>query len=418
MPEKLYIGMAGFGTVGRGVYTVLKRNAEIIERRSGQALEIKTIVCRDIKKAHDFANEANIVNDLNAIIDDPEISIAVEVMGGIKPAKSFILNAIRNGKDVVTANKALLATHGDEIFREAQKHNRRVYFEASVAGGIPIIKALREGLAANQIFEITGILNGTCNYILSSMHQSPVSFEDALKEAQKLGYAEADPTFDIEGLDTGHKLTILSALAFGTPYQFDSSRVCGITSVSSTDVKYAQKFGFVIKLLAIARKNKDNISFSVSPTLVPENTFLAHVNAAMNAVEIKSDALGTSFYYGAGAGGEPTASAVLADLVDLARGNQVSMPLSEANSVALMPIDAVNDKNYIRLHAPLINEKAGLVEQIFKQFDIRIDKEMSEENNLVFITHECSENRFSSASDRIRRSFGETIAIHVMKIKK
>ena len=191
MPEKLYIGMAGFGTVGRGVYTVLKRNAEIIERRSGQALEIKTIVCRDIKKAHDFANEANIVNDLNAIIDDPEISIAVEVMGGIKPAKSFILNAIRNGKDVVTANKALLATHGDEIFREAQKHNRRVYFEASVAGGIPIIKALREGLAANQIFEITGILNGTCNYILSSMHQSPVSFEDALKEAQKLGYAEA-----------------------------------------------------------------------------------------------------------------------------------------------------------------------------------------------------------------------------------
>ena len=410
--------MAGFGTVGRGVYTVLKRNAEIIERRCGHALEIKTIVCRDIKKAHDFANEANIVNDLNAIIDDPEISIAVEVMGGIEPAKSFILNAIRNGKDVVTANKALLATHGDEIFREAQKHNRRVYFEASVAGGIPIIKALREGLAANQIFEITGILNGTCNYILSSMHQSPVSFEDALKEAQRLGYAEADPTFDIEGLDTGHKLTILSALAFGTPYQFDSSQVCGITSVSSTDVKYAQNLGFVIKLLAIARKNKDNISFSVSPTLVPENTFLAHVNAAMNAVEIKSDALGTSFYYGAGAGGEPTASAVLADLVDLARGNHVSLLLSKASSVALMPINEASDKNYIRLHAPLINEKAGFVEQIFKQFDIRIDKEMSEENNLVFITHECSDNRFSSALDRIRRTFGETIDIHAMNIKK
>lgn len=357
MAEKLIVGMAGFGTVGSSVYQVLKRNAALIHARAGKQIEIKRVVCRKTDKVI-LQTQGNVIasNDLNSIIDDPSISVVIEVMGGIEPAKTFILNALKNGKDVITANKALLATHGDEIFTEARKQNRSVFFEASVAGGIPVIKALREGLAGNQISEISGILNGTCNYILSAMHKTPLSFTEALKNAQQLGYAEADPTFDIEGLDTGHKLSILTSLAFGVPFHFDITAVEGIKGISSLDIQFAQKLGFVVKLLATVEKINDRLAYQVAPTLIPQNSILAQVSDAMNAVEIVGDAVGKTLFYGAGAGGEATASAVLADVIDIAKGHKSIVKPDSATVVTFLDNNEKRNKNYIRFNSSSLND--------------------------------------------------------------
>lgn len=415
MSEKIVIGMAGFGTVGHSVFDVLQRNQNLIADRCGQAIKVKTIVCRHTDRARSQLPDSIVVADDPLIIcQDPEITVAVEVMGGIEPAKTFILKALENGKDVVTANKALLATHGEEIFAQAKKFNRSVFFEASVAGGIPIIKVLREGLCANRIRKITGILNGTCNFILSSMHQRPVSFDEALKEAQKLGYAEADPTFDIEGFDTGHKLTILSALAFGTALQFKPENVCGISFVKKTHITMAKKMGFVVKLLATAEIIDQSVRLSVAPTLIPKDTFLANVNAAMNAVQIESDALGTSLYYGAGAGGEPTASAVLADICDIARKHHCTLNLSDQPK----PLTFI-DKNVVKFEHFIVFETdavlsgfKGSVETVFKNENIRIKQILTDQNNLALITEACCdisiENALKSLNQMCHQPFSSS----------
>ena len=315
------IGLAGIGTVGGGTYEVLQRNADLLVRRAGAPIQVKRVVCRQLDKArHLVGKNVEVNGDWHSITDDPEIAIAVELMGGIEPARSFVLAAIESGKHVVTANKALLAKHGNEIFEAAERKGVIVAFEAAVAGGIPIIKALREGLAANRVEWIAGIINGTSNYILSTMRDEGITFAEALGRAQKLGYAEADPTFDIEGIDAAHKLTLLSAIAFGTPVNFDAAHVEGISTLSASDIKYAEQFGYRIKLLGITkRRENDGVELRVHPTLVPKRRLIANVEGVMNAVLVKGDAVGHSLYYGRGAGAQPTASAVIADLVDVVR---------------------------------------------------------------------------------------------------
>ncbi len=315
------IGLAGIGTVGGGTYEVLQRNADLLVRRAGAPIQVKRVVCRQLDKArHLVGKNVEVSGDWHSITDDPEIAIAVELMGGIEPARSFVLAAIESGKHVVTANKALLAKHGNEIFEAAERKGVIVAFEAAVAGGIPIIKALREGLAANRVEWIAGIINGTSNYILSTMRDEGITFAEALGRAQKLGYAEADPTFDIEGIDAAHKLTLLSAIAFGTPVNFDAAHVEGISTLSASDIKYAEQFGYRIKLLGITkRRENDGVELRVHPTLVPKRRLIANVEGVMNAVLVKGDAVGHSLYYGRGAGAQPTASAVIADLVDVVR---------------------------------------------------------------------------------------------------
>ena len=392
MAEKLIVGMAGFGTVGSSVYQVLKRNAALIHARAGKQIEIKRVVCRKTDKVI-LQTQGNVIasNDLNSIIDDPSISVVIEVMGGIEPAKTFILNALKNGKDVITANKALLATHGDEIFTEARKQNRSVFFEASVAGGIPVIKALREGLAGNQISEISGILNGTCNYILSAMHKTPLSFAEALKNAQQLGYAEADPTFDIEGLDTGHKLSILTSLAFDVPFHFDITAVEGIKGISSLDIQFAQKLGFVVKLLATVEKINDRLAYQVAPTLIPQNSILAQVSDAMNAVEIVGDAVGKTLFYGAGAGGEVTASAVLADVIDIAKGHKSIVKPDSATVVTFLDNNEKRNKNYIRFNSSSLNDLTNHVLPTLEKHQIVVEKIEEINENLVLLTQEIDE---------------------------
>ncbi|MBM6929206.1 homoserine dehydrogenase [Parasutterella secunda] len=400
MSEKIVIGMAGFGTVGKAVYTILQRNKDLIESRCGKPIEIKTVVCRHTERARSQLSSSVTVSDNSlTICQDPEINTVIEVMGGIEPAKTLILKSLEGGKNVVTANKALLATHGEEIFAQAKKFNRSVFFEASVAGGIPIIKALREGLCANRIRKITGILNGTCNFILSSMHQKPISFDEALKEAQKLGYAEADPTFDIEGFDTGHKLTILSALAFGTALQFKPENVCGISSVTQNHIKMANEMGYVVKLLATAEIVDQSVRLSVAPTLIPKDTFLANVNGSMNAVQIESDALGTSLYYGAGAGGEPTASAVLADICDIARKHHcTSCSTEQGQPLTLIDKSILKFEHFIVLDTDthLCGFK-DLVETVFKDESIRIKQISTDQNNLALITEPCHDSSIENA---------------------
>ena len=318
--QAVKIGIAGFGTVGGGTYAVLKRNAAELARRAGAPLEITRVVCRNIDRARGIVDDrVTLSKDWQDLVNDPEIAIVVEVMGGIEPAKSLVLEAIAAGKHVVTANKALLALHGDEIFSAAAQKGVAVCYEAAVAGGVPIIKSLREGLAANRIEWIAGIINGTCNFILSTMRDKGLSFDEALTQAQELGYAEADPTFDIEGIDAAHKITLLSALAFGTPVNFKAAHIEGITKLSATDIRYAENLGYRIKLLGITRRTDKGIELRVHPALVPMRRLLANVEGVMNAVVVKGDAVGSTLFYGRGAGSEPTASAVAADLVDIVR---------------------------------------------------------------------------------------------------
>lgn len=419
MAEKLIVGMAGFGTVGSSVYQVLKRNAALIHTRAGKQIEIKRVVCRKTDKVI-LQTQGNVIasNDLNSIIDDPSISVVIEVMGGIEPAKTFILNVLKNGKDVITANKALLATHGDEIFTEARKQNRSVFFEASVAGGIPVIKALREGLAGNQISEISGILNGTCNYILSAMHKTPLSFAEALKNAQQLGYAEADPTFDIEGLDTGHKLSILTSLAFGVPFHFDITAVEGIKGISSLDIRFAQKLGFVVKLLATVEKINDRLSFQVAPTLIPQNSILAQVSDAMNAVEIVGDAVGKTLFYGAGAGGEATASAVLADVIDIAKGHKSIVKPDSATVVTFLDNNEKRNKNYIRFNSSSLNDLTNHVLPTLEKHQIVVKKIEEINENLVLLTQEIDEKTLQKALTELSQTYCNQLSFTRFRLAK
>lgn len=419
MAEKLIVGMAGFGTVGSSVYQVLKRNAALIHARAGKQIEIKRVVCRKTDKVI-LQTQGNVIasNDLNSIIDDPSISVVIEVMGGIEPAKTFILNALKKGKDVITANKALLATHGDEIFTEARKQNRSVFFEASVAGGIPVIKALREGLAGNQISEISGILNGTCNYILSAMHKTPLSFAEALKNAQQLGYAEADPTFDIEGLDTGHKLSILTSLAFGVPFHFDITAVEGIKGTSSLDIQFAQQLGFVVKLLATVEKINDRLAYQVAPTLIPQNSILAQVSDAMNAVEIVGDAVGKTLFYGAGAGGEATASAVLADVIDIAKGHKSIVKPDSATVVTFLDNNEKRNKNYIRFNSSSLNDLTNHVLPTLEKHQIVVEKIEEINENLVLLTQEIDEKTLQKALTELSQTYCNQLSFTRFRLAK
>ena len=412
MAEKLIVGMAGFGTVGSSVYQVLKRNAALIHARAGKQIEIKRVVCRKTDKVI-LQTQGNVIasNDLNSIIDDPSISVVIEVMGGIEPAKTFILNALKNGKDVITANKALLATHGDEIFTEARKQNCSVFFEASVAGGIPVIKALREGLAGNQISEISGILNGTCNY-------TPLSFAEALKNAQQLGYAEADPTFDIEGLDTGHKLSILTSLAFGVPFHFDITAVEGIKGISSLDIQFAQKLGFVVKLLATVEKINDRLAYQVAPTLIPQNSILAQVSDAMNAVEIVGDAVGKTLFYGAGAGGEATASAVLADVIDIAKGHKSIVKPDSATVVTFLDNNEKRNKNYIRFNSSSLNDLTNHVLPTLEKHQIVVEKIEEINENLVLLTQEIDEKTLQKALTELSQTYCNQLSFTRFRLAK
>lgn len=359
--EPVKVGLLGLGTVGGGTATVLKRNAEEITRRAGRGIVIDYAANLDLSRAAELGlGEVRLTSDAFKVVNDPDIQIVVELIGGYTVARDLVLQAIRNGKHVVTANKALIALHGNEIFAAAQEKGVMVAFEAAVAGGIPVIKAVREGLAANRIEWLAGIINGTSNFILTEMRDKGRSFADVLAEAQALGYAEADPTFDVEGIDAGHKLTILSSIAFGIPLQFKQTYTAGISSITAEDVSYAAELGYRIKLLGIARRTSKGIEQRVHPTLIPQSRLIASVDGVMNAVLVKGDAVGSTLYYGAGAGAEPTASAVVADLVDITRAltsdpeNRVPHLAFQPSSLAdtaILPIEEVETAFYLRMCA-------------------------------------------------------------------
>lgn len=367
------VGVLGLGTVGGGALNVLKRNAEEIARRAGREIVVCRAAARDLSRARICATEGiALTTDPFEIVNDPGIDVVVELMGGYEPAKQLVLTAIANGKHVVTANKALIALHGNEIFAAAGKQGVMVLFEAAVAGGIPIIKAIREGLSGNRIKWLAGIINGTGNFILSEMRDKGRDFADVLQEAQALGYAEADPTFDVEGIDAGHKLTILASIAFGIPLQFDKVYTEGITQITRADVEYAEALGYRIKHLGIARNTDQGIELRVHPTLIPKRRLIANVDGVMNAVLVCGDAVGPTLYYGAGAGAEPTASAVVADLVDVVRAmtsdpeNRVPHLAFQPDAIVDLPVlsaDAIKTAYYLRLTA---EDKPGVLADVSK----------------------------------------------------
>jgi homoserine dehydrogenase len=367
------VGILGLGTVGGGTVNVLKRNAAEIARRAGREIIITRASAKDLTKERICDTQGiQLTTDPLDIINDPEIEIVLELIGGAGPVKDMVLQAIANGKHVVTANKCLIALHGNEIFAEASEQGVIVAFEAAVAGGIPIIKAIREGLSGNQIQWLAGIINGTGNYILTEMRDKGRDFYDVLAEAQALGYAEADPTFDVEGIDAGHKLTILASIAFGIPLQFDKVYTEGISQITRTDVEYAEQLGYRIKHLGIARKTPEGIELRVHPTLIPERRLIANVDGVMNAIVVKGDAVGPTLYYGAGAGAEPTASAVVADVIDVVRAltsdpeNRVPHLAFQADSLAdipVLPADKFKTSYYLRLHA---EDRPGVLADVTK----------------------------------------------------
>ncbi|MHB1677924.1 MAG: homoserine dehydrogenase [Sulfuriferula sp.] len=416
--KPMNVGLLGLGTVGGGTLTVLRRNATEITRRAGREIRVTMAAVRDLEKAQRYAAADMLLTDNPfAIIDNPEIDIVVEMMGGVTLAKELILMAIARGKHVVTANKALIANHGTEIFAAAQQQGVMVAFEAAVGGGIPIIKAIREGLTANRIEWIAGIINGTTNFILTEMRDKGADFADALQAAQDLGYAEADPTFDVEGVDAAHKLTILSAIAFGIPVQFNRAYIEGITQLTGDDVKYAEQLGYRIKLLGITRRTPQGIELRVHPALIPARRLLANVDGAMNAVLVKGDAVGVTMYYGAGAGAEPTASSVVADLVDVTRMHTAD-PHSRVPHLAFQPdtlsaepiltMGEVRTAYYLRLRAV---DEAGVladVTRILADLDISIDAMIQKEPqaaqtlvDIVILTHQCVEKHIDAAMLKI-----------------
>ncbi|MGE5757854.1 MAG: homoserine dehydrogenase, partial [Sideroxydans sp.] len=366
--KPINVGLLGIGTVGGGTFTVLQRNAEEITRRAGRPIRITVVADKNLELAKKVTGGAcRVTDDAFAVVADPEVDIVVELIGGYGVAKELVLKAIANGKHVVTANKALLATCGNEIFKAAQDKGVMVAFEAAVAGGIPIIKALREGLTANRIEWIAGIINGTTNFILSEMRDKGLSFDTVLKEAQRLGYAEADPTFDIEGVDAAHKITILSALAFGIPMQFDKAYIEGISKLDAADIKYAEQLGYRIKLLGITKRTAEGVELRVHPTLIPSKRLIANVEGAMNAVVVQGDAVGATLYYGKGAGAEPTASAVIADLVDVTRMHtadpehrvpHLAFQPDQLTDVPFLPMGEVETSYYLRMR---VDDRPGVL---------------------------------------------------------
>jgi homoserine dehydrogenase len=421
--KPINVGLLGIGTVGGGTYTVLTRNEAEITRRAGRPIRITKVADKDLALARKVtAGRAGVAltDDAFAVVTDPDIDIVVELIGGCGIAKELVLKAIENGKHVVTANKALLALHGNEIFAAAQKKGVMVAFEAAVAGGIPIIKAVREGLSANRIEWIAGIINGTTNFILSEMREKGLPFAEVLKEAQRLGYAEADPTFDIEGVDAAHKITILSALAFGIPMQFDKAYVEGISKLEADDIKYAEQLGYRIKLLGITRRTPAGIELRVHPTLIPTKRLIANVEGAMNAVLVQGDAVGSTLYYGKGAGAEPTASAVIADLVDVTRMHTADpenrVPhlafqpgsISDVKDVPILPMAEVETSYYLRLR---VEDKPGVladVTRILADQHISIDAmiqrepdEGEEQTDIIMLTHLTREKQVDAAIARM-----------------
>lgn len=403
------IGILGLGTVGKGTVEVLNHNAEEISRRLGRDVNVFMVSTRNLENARRICPEQTLITtDPFEVVRHPEVDVVVELFGGTEIAKDLVLEAINQGKHVVTANKKLLAEYGNEIFAKAEEKNVMVQFEAAVAGGIPIIKALREGLAANNIRSIAGIINGTSNFILSEMREKDSTFADVLKQAQELGYAEADPTFDIEGHDAGHKITIMSALAFGTPVNFNACYLEGISKLDSRDIKYAEELGYRIKLLGITRKTDKGIELRVHPTLIPEVRLIANVNGVMNAVRVDADMVGETLYYGAGAGSLPTASAVVADIVDISRlitadtGNRVP-PLAfqskEVKEQLILPMDEIVSSYYLRVQ---VDDEPGVMAQITKlladekvSIEALIQKGVIDQSTaeIVILTHSTIEKR-------------------------
>jgi homoserine dehydrogenase len=429
--KPIHVGLLGLGTVGGGTLTVLRRNAEEISRRAGREIRVLRAAVRNIDKAKKLAGDLPLTTNPFDVVDDPAIDIVVELIGGLEPARELVLQAIANGKHVVTANKHLVAKHGNEIFAAAQAKGVMVAFEAAVAGGIPIIKALREGLTANRIEWLAGIINGTSNFILSEMRDKGAAFDDVLKEAQRLGYAEADPTFDIEGIDAAHKLTILSAIAFGIPMQFEHAYTEGISRLTREDVQYAEELGYRIKLLGIARRAEAGIELRVHPTLIPERRLIANVDGAMNAVLVKGDAVGPTLYYGAGAGAEPTASAVVADLVDVTRLHtadphhrvpHLAFQPDQLAATPILPMDEVRTAYYLRLRA---FDRPGVladITRILADRDISIDAmvqkepaEGEEQVDIILLTHVTVEKNVNAAIARIEAL--DSVAGKVMRIR-
>lgn len=412
--KELRVGIMGLGTVGGGTYTVLTRNAAEISRRTGVKINVVMVADRNVDHAKTVTGGNVTVTD-NAldVVNNPNVDVVVELIGGYTLSKELALKAIANGKHVVTANKALLALHGNEIFSAAQAKGVIVAFEAAVAGGIPIIKALREGLGANKIEWVAGIINGTTNFILTEMREKGLTYQDVIGEAQRLGYAEADPTFDVEGIDAAHKLTIMSAIAFGMPMKFDQAYTEGITKLAQADIKYAEELGYRIKLLGITKRTTNGVELRVHPTLIPEKRLVANVNGAMNAVVVKGDAVGPTLYYGAGAGAEPTASAVVADLMDVARlanasaQQRVPYLAFQPGSVAdlpILPISEVETAYYLRLRA---SDKPGVLAGVTKiladrniSIDAMLQKEPDDnetEADIVILTHVTVEKNMDAA---------------------
>jgi len=435
--KPIQVGLLGMGTVGSGTFNVLQRNQEEIKRRAGRGIEISMVADLDIAKAQALcAPHVKVVSDARQVIANPDIDIVVELIGGYGIAKALVLEAIAAGKHVVTANKALLAVHGTEIFEAARAKGVMVAFEAAVAGGIPIIKALREGLTANRIQWVAGIINGTTNFILSEMREKGLDFDVVLKEAQRLGYAETDPTFDIEGVDAAHKVTLMSALAFGIPVQFDQAYIEGITKLGAADIKYAEQLGYRIKLLGITKRTEAGIELRDHPSLVPTQRLIANVEGAMNAVMVQGDAVGTTLYYGKGAGSEPTASAVIADLVDITRLhtadplNRVPHLAFQPNAMSnlkILPMSDVITSYYLRLR---VADEAGVLAKLtslLADANISIDAVLQREadqvsqagenqTDVIILTHDTVEGKMNEVLAQMQAL--PTVMAPITKIRK
>jgi homoserine dehydrogenase len=435
--KPIQVGLLGIGTVGSGTFNVLRRNQAEIMRRAGRGIEITMVADLDLARAQSLVGpEVKVVNDARLVIANPDIDIVIELIGGYGIAKALVLEAIAAGKHVVTANKALLAVHGTEIFAAAQSKGVMVAFEAAVAGGIPIIKALREGLTANSIQWVAGIINGTTNFILSEMRDKGLDFSVALKEAQRLGYAEADPTFDIEGVDAAHKVTLMSAIAFGIPVQFDKAYVEGITQLGAVDIKYAEQLGYRIKLLGVTKRTGKGIELRVHPSLVPTQRLIANVEGAMNAVMVQGDAVGTTLYYGKGAGSEPTASAVIADLVDITRLHTAD-PLNRVPHLAFQP-NAMSDLNvmpmseivtsyYLRLRvadeAGVLAQLTGLLAGAGISIDAVLQREADQvsqvgenQTDVIILTHDTREGTMNEVLSKMQAL--PTVLASITRIRK
>ena len=439
--KAIQVGLLGIGTVGSGTFNVLQRNQEEIKRRAGRGIEITMVADLDTARAQQIVGSGvKVVGDAREVLANPDIEIVIELIGGYGIARTLVMEAIAAGKHVVTANKALLAVHGTEIFQAAHDKGVMVAFEAAVAGGIPIIKALREGLTANRIQWIAGIINGTTNFILSEMRDKGLDFDVVLKEAQRLGYAEADPTFDIEGVDAAHKATIMSAIAFGIPVQFDKAYVEGITKLGAADIKYAEQLGYRIKLLGITKRAEKGIELRVHPSLVPSKRLIANVEGAMNAVVVQGDAVGTTLYYGKGAGSEPTASAVIADLVDIARLHTADpehrVPhlafqphtLTDAmGALPVLPMSEVVTSYYLRLRvadqAGVLAKVTGLLAEAGVSIDAVLQREADEvggegstQTDLIILTHDTREGTMDAVIAQMQAL--PTVLAPITRIRK